>query len=176
MHVLGRLPLGKWLACHGVRQGPPKSSAALEPRRVQRLSSSLLACAGLDNSRKRPCPGMFKARQSLQLWASSYPTQMPSRLSAQERPGFLVDCHGLPARKISGSAPAVMSGTPSRRRRLPACLHQWTETQCLSWSRWSPHSGLVCAVRKTTICRSLRSQSPRCSARIARRGALLCHS
>ena len=23
----------------------------------------------------------------------------------------------------------------------PACLHQWTETQCLSCSRWSPHSG-----------------------------------
>jgi hypothetical protein len=22
----------------------------------------------------------------------------------------------------------------------PACLHQWTETQCLSCSRWSPHS------------------------------------
>jgi hypothetical protein len=23
----------------------------------------------------------------------------------------------------------------------PACLHQWTETQCLSCSRWSLHSG-----------------------------------
>jgi len=23
----------------------------------------------------------------------------------------------------------------------PACLHQWAETQCLSCSRWSPHSG-----------------------------------
>jgi hypothetical protein len=22
----------------------------------------------------------------------------------------------------------------------PACLHQWTETQCLSCGRWSPHS------------------------------------
>jgi hypothetical protein len=22
----------------------------------------------------------------------------------------------------------------------PACLHQWTETQCLSCSRWVPHS------------------------------------
>src|SRR4029077_18608594 len=22
----------------------------------------------------------------------------------------------------------------------PACLDQWTETQCLSFSRWSPHS------------------------------------
>ena len=22
----------------------------------------------------------------------------------------------------------------------PACLHQWTETQCLSCSQWSPHS------------------------------------
>jgi hypothetical protein len=22
----------------------------------------------------------------------------------------------------------------------PTCLHQWTETQCLSCSRWSPHS------------------------------------
>jgi hypothetical protein len=22
----------------------------------------------------------------------------------------------------------------------PACLHQWTETQCLSCARWSPHS------------------------------------
>jgi hypothetical protein len=22
----------------------------------------------------------------------------------------------------------------------PACLHQWTETQCLACSRWSPHS------------------------------------
>src|SRR6266851_3172213 len=22
----------------------------------------------------------------------------------------------------------------------PACLHQWTSTQCLSCSRWSPHS------------------------------------
>ena len=22
----------------------------------------------------------------------------------------------------------------------PACLHQWTETQCLPCSRWSPHS------------------------------------
>jgi hypothetical protein len=22
----------------------------------------------------------------------------------------------------------------------PACLHQWTETQCLSCSRWSSHS------------------------------------
>ena len=22
----------------------------------------------------------------------------------------------------------------------PACLHKWTETQCLSCSRWSPHS------------------------------------
>jgi hypothetical protein len=22
----------------------------------------------------------------------------------------------------------------------PACLHQWSETQCLSCSRWSPHS------------------------------------
>jgi hypothetical protein len=22
----------------------------------------------------------------------------------------------------------------------PACLHQWTETRCLSCSRWSPHS------------------------------------
>jgi len=22
----------------------------------------------------------------------------------------------------------------------PACLHQWTETQCLSCSGWSPHS------------------------------------
>jgi len=22
----------------------------------------------------------------------------------------------------------------------PACLHQWNETQCLSCSRWSPHS------------------------------------
>jgi hypothetical protein len=22
----------------------------------------------------------------------------------------------------------------------PACLHQWAETQCLSCSRWSPHS------------------------------------
>jgi hypothetical protein len=22
----------------------------------------------------------------------------------------------------------------------PACLHQWIETQCLSCSRWSPHS------------------------------------
>jgi hypothetical protein len=22
----------------------------------------------------------------------------------------------------------------------PACLHQWTETQCLSCSRWSPYS------------------------------------
>ena len=22
----------------------------------------------------------------------------------------------------------------------PACLHQWTETQCLSCSRWSAHS------------------------------------
>jgi len=22
----------------------------------------------------------------------------------------------------------------------PACMHQWTETQCLSCSRWSPHS------------------------------------
>lgn len=26
------------------------------------------------------------------------------------------------------------------RRRLPACLHQWTETQCLRCHRWSPHS------------------------------------
>ncbi len=22
----------------------------------------------------------------------------------------------------------------------PACLHQWTETQCLSCARWSPHA------------------------------------
>lgn len=22
----------------------------------------------------------------------------------------------------------------------PACLHQWTETQCLACSHWSPHS------------------------------------
>jgi hypothetical protein len=22
----------------------------------------------------------------------------------------------------------------------PGCLHQWTETQCLSCQRWSPHS------------------------------------
>jgi hypothetical protein len=22
----------------------------------------------------------------------------------------------------------------------PACLHKWTETQCLTCSRWSPHS------------------------------------
>jgi len=22
----------------------------------------------------------------------------------------------------------------------PACLHQWTSTQCLSCARWSPHS------------------------------------
>src|ERR1700677_2697288 len=22
----------------------------------------------------------------------------------------------------------------------PACLHQWTETQCLSYKRWSPHA------------------------------------
>ena len=22
----------------------------------------------------------------------------------------------------------------------PACLHQWTETQCLACARWSPHS------------------------------------
>ena len=22
----------------------------------------------------------------------------------------------------------------------PACLHQWADTQCLSCSRWSPHS------------------------------------
>jgi len=22
----------------------------------------------------------------------------------------------------------------------PACLHQWSETQCLSCGRWSPHS------------------------------------
>jgi hypothetical protein len=22
----------------------------------------------------------------------------------------------------------------------PACLHQWSETQCLSCSRWSPHT------------------------------------
>src|ERR1700740_2501488 len=22
----------------------------------------------------------------------------------------------------------------------PACLHQWSETQCLSCSKWSPHS------------------------------------
>ena len=22
----------------------------------------------------------------------------------------------------------------------PACLHQWTETQCLACGRWSPHS------------------------------------
>ena len=25
-------------------------------------------------------------------------------------------------------------------RRLPSLLHQWTETQCLSCSGWSPHS------------------------------------
>ena len=28
----------------------------------------------------------------------------------------------------------------SRDIVCPACLHQWSETQCLSCSRWSPHS------------------------------------
>src|SRR6266852_8203925 len=31
----------------------------------------------------------------------------------------------------------------------PACLHQWTETQCLSCTRWSPHSDSVFALNKS---------------------------
>ena len=48
---------------------------------------------------------------------------------------------GRPARKTAGLVPVVMSGTLSIPGGVcPACLHQWTETQCLSCSRWAAHS------------------------------------
>jgi hypothetical protein len=42
------------------------------------------------------------------------------------------------------SLPALLRGVPQRRRWSCDCghewdLHQWTEIQCLSCSRWSPH-------------------------------------
>lgn len=48
---------------------------------------------------------------------------------------------GRRVKTICGHVAALMSGTHSiQEEYCPACLHQWTSTQCLSCSGWSPHS------------------------------------
>ena len=47
---------------------------------------------------------------------------------------------GRPAKRTNGFASAHTWNTFDTGGVCPACLHQWTETQCLSCSRWSLHS------------------------------------
>src|SRR5438270_7233081 len=41
----------------------------------------------------------------------------------------------------------------------PACLHQWTSTQCLSCARWSPHSDGICSHEIQSHCAKVHSRS-----------------
>src|SRR5947209_19324621 len=41
----------------------------------------------------------------------------------------------------------------------PACLHQWTSTQCLSRAGWSPHSDGLCSHEIQINCDKVHSSS-----------------
>src|SRR6202035_3768681 len=64
----------------------------------------------------------------------------------EKNPGAIWSAHPMPtrashpARKISGLATGSRMEHIRYWRRVSACLHQWTSTQCLSCARWSPHS------------------------------------